>query len=107
MRRLLGAFLVVLVTGACLGPKPEVGSATVAAPTDGKAEVTVVLINSGSGDGQVELKITLRQGDQVVGRAQQAVELKSKETITIVTRISVPSGARDLTVQAEVAYPPD
>ena len=107
MRRLLGLTLALLVTASCLGPKPQVRSAEVAPPKDGKASVTVVIANTGSGDGQVELKITLRRGDAVVGRAEKTTELRSKETITLVVEIEVPEGAADLVVDAEVHYPPD
>jgi hypothetical protein len=107
VRRLLGPTIALLITASCLGPKPQVRSAEVAAPKDGKASVTVVIVNSGSGDGQVELKITLRRGDAVVGRAEKTTELRSKETVTLVVEVDVPEDAADLAVDAEVQYPPD
>jgi uncharacterized protein (TIGR02588 family) len=105
--RLIGLVLILLITASCLGPKPQVRSAEVAPPKDGKAKVTVVIANTGSGDGQVEVKVTLKQGDEVVGRAEQTTELKSRETIELVIEVDVPEDARDLTVDAEVHYPPD
>jgi hypothetical protein len=107
MRRFAAAILLLLLTTGCLGPKPVVRSAEVAPPKDGKAEVTVLIVNTGGGDGQVELKITLRQGGDVVGRADEKAELKPRETITIVLEVSVPADATNLTVDAEVVYPPD
>ena len=107
MRRLAAATFLLIVTTACMGPKPEVRSAEVAPPKDGKAEVTVLIVNTGSGDGQVELKVTLHQGDAVVGRANEKTELRARETITVVLEVQVPADARNLTVDAEVVYPPD
>lgn len=106
MRRLAGLLMALLITAACLGPKPEVRSAVVAPAKDGKATVTVVIVNSGNGDGQVEVKVTLRRGDNIVGRADRTVELKSREKITLVLEVDVPADATELTVEAEVAYPP-
>jgi uncharacterized protein (DUF58 family) len=105
--RIAGLLLALFLTAACLGPKPQIRSAEVAPPRDGKATVTVVIVNTGSGDGQVEVKVTLWQGDRVIGRAEDTAELKSKETITLVFDVAVPADARDLSVDAEVAYPPD
>lgn len=107
MKRLTGLLLALLITAACLGPKPEVRSAVVAPAKDGKAAVTVVIANSGSGDGQVEVAVTLRRGDEVVGRADRTTELRSRETITLVLMVDVPADAKDLTVEARVSYPPD
>jgi hypothetical protein len=107
MRRVATLGLALLVTAACLGPKPQIRSAEAAAPENGKARVTVVIVNEGSGDGQVEVKVTLREGDRVVGRGQQTTELKSKETATVVLEVDVPDGANAPKVEAEVAYPPD
>ena len=107
MKRLTGLLLALLITAACLGPKPEVRSAVVAPAKDGKAAVTVVITNSGSGDGQVEVVVTLRRGDEVVGRADRTTELRSRETITLVLMVDVPADAKDLTVEARVSYPPD
>jgi hypothetical protein len=106
VRRIAGLLLVLLLTTACLGPKPQVRSAEVAPPENGKAKATVVIVNDGGGDGQVEVKVTLRDGDRVVGRADQTAELKSRETITVVLEIDVPDDARALEVEAEVVYPP-
>lgn len=107
MTRPFGLLLAVIVTAACLGPKPQVRSAEVAAPKDGKAAVTIVIANTDSGDGQIEVKVTLRDGDRVVGRSETAAELKARETITLVVEVPVPSDVRNLTVDAEVVYPPD
>jgi hypothetical protein len=107
MRRLIGLVLAVLVTASCLGPKPQIRSADVTPPKDGKASVTVLIANTGSGDGQVEVKVTLKHGGEVVGRAEQTTELKSRETIKLVIAVEVPDGASDLAVETEVHYPPD
>jgi hypothetical protein len=107
MRRLAGLLLALIVTAACLGPKPQVRSAEVAPPKDGNAAVTIVIANTDSGDGQIEVKITLREGDRVVGRSATTAELKPRETITLVVEVPVPSDARNLTVDADVVYPPD
>jgi hypothetical protein len=107
MRRVAMLVLALLVTAACLGPKPQVRSAEVAPPENGKARVTVVIVNEGSGDGQVEVKVTLRDGDRVVGRGRQMMDLKSRETVTVVLEVDVPDDARALNVEAEVTYPPD
>lgn len=107
MRRVTVLLLAVVVTAACLGPKPQVRSAEVAPPQDGKAKATVVIVNDGSGDGQVEVKVTLREGDRVVGRADRTTELKARESLTVVLEVDVPDDARTLTVEAEVVYPPD
>jgi hypothetical protein len=107
MRRLAPLLLVLLVTASCLGPKPFVRSADVAPPENGTARATVVIANENSGDGQIEVKVTLRSGDRVVGRAATTTELKSHETVTLVVEVEVPDDASDLRVEAEVAYPPD
>ena len=107
MRRLIGPVLALLITASCLGPKPQVRSAEVSPPKEGKANVTVVIANGGSGDGQVEVKVTLKRGDEVVGRAEQTTELKPRETIKLVIEVDVPDDVADLSVEAEVRYPPD
>jgi hypothetical protein len=107
VKRLVSLALLALLTAACLGPKPQVRSAEVAPPEDGKATVTVTIANEGSGDGQIELKVTLREGDQVVGREETTSELKAYETIELVLEVNVPDDAQGLQVEAEVHYPPD
>jgi hypothetical protein len=107
VRRLLPLALFALLTVACLGPKPEVRSAEVAPPEDGKATVTVTIANKGSGDGQIQVKVTLREGDQVVAREEATSELQAYETIELVLEVNVPDDAQGLTVEAEVHYPPD
>ena len=99
----LAAMLVV----GCVGPRPHVRSAEVASPEDGKATVTVVITNDGGGDGQVEVKVTLRDGERVVARDDKTTELKGRETLTLVMEISVPDDAGSLSVEAEAVYPPD
>ena len=105
--RLMALVLALLISAGCSGPKPQVRSAEVAPPRDGKASVTVVIVNTESGDGQIEVKITLRDGDRVVGRAEQATELKAKETVTLVIEVNVPADVKALRVEAEAVYPPD
>jgi hypothetical protein len=107
MRRTAGFALVLLITAACLGPKPHVRSAEVSPPENGKARATVVIVNDGGGDGQVEVKVTLRAGERVVGRGDQTAELRARETITVVLEIEVPDDARALSIEAEAVYPPD
>lgn len=107
MRRILGLLVALLITASCLGPRPQVRSAEVADPKEGKADVTIVVVNTGGGDGQVEVRITLKEGDEVVGRAEQTAELKAHETIKLVIEVDVPEDATDLKVEAEVRYPPD
>lgn len=108
MRRLLPLVLAALVVAACVGPKPEVLSASVAPPKEGKATVTVVVANRGSGDGQIEVRITLRDArGSVLARDEKTTVLKDKETVTVVLLVNVPDGAGELTVDAEVSYPPD
>jgi hypothetical protein len=107
MRRLTSLLLMLVLTAACLGPKPQLRSAEVAPPENGTAKATVVITNDGSGDGQVVVKVTLRDGDRVVGRADKTTELKSRETLTLVLEVDVPDDAGTLTVEAEVVYPPD
>ncbi|HKY51132.1 MAG TPA: hypothetical protein VJP45_07735 [Candidatus Limnocylindria bacterium] len=107
MRPVAWLLLALVVTTACLGPKPQVRSAEVAPPEDGTARATVVIENRGSGDVQVEVTVTLRYGDRVVGRADTTTELKSRETITVVIEVEVPDDASELSVEAEVVYPPD
>ncbi len=107
MRRLTILLLALVLTAACLGPKPQVRSAEVAPPEGGKAKATVVIVNDGSGDGQVEVKVTLRDGERIVGRADKTTELEPRETLTVVLEVDVPDDARALTVDAQVVYPPD
>jgi hypothetical protein len=101
------AFLLAAVVAltAC-GPKPRVESARVGDPDQGIALVTVTVRNE-SGEGQIEVKVTLRDGSgDVVGRKEQTVSVREKERIRVV--LDVPVGdATGLTVEAEVAYPPD
>jgi hypothetical protein len=99
--------LIALLTLGCLGPKPRVRSAEVAPPEDGKAIVTLTIANDGGGDGQVEVKVTLRQGDEVIARDEKLSELKGRETIKLVLEVDVPDDAHDLSVDAEIHYPPD
>lgn len=108
MRRLLPPVLAALLLAACVGPKPEVRSATVAPPQEGKATVTVVVVNRGGGDGQIEVRITLRDATGgVVSRDEKTTVLKERETITVVLEVQVPEDAEGLKVDAEVTYPPD
>lgn len=108
MRRLLPLVLCLLIFAACVGPKPEVRSATVAPPKDGKAVVTVVIANRGGGDGQIEVKITLRDpSGRVVAREEKTADLGDRETITIIVEVQVPDDVADLKVDAEATYPPD
>ncbi len=108
MTRLLAPVLAALILAACVGPKPEVRSAAVAPPREGKATVTVVVLNRGGGDGQVELKVTLRAaGGKIVAREEKTVELGERETITIVLEVAVPDDTGPLTVDVEAIYPPD
>lgn len=108
MRRLLAALLVTLLLAGCAGPRPEVRSAEVAPPAEGKAIVTVVVANRGGADGQVELKVTLRDGKgSVVGRDERPLELRGRETVTVVLELQVPDAAQGLRVEAEAVYPPD
>jgi len=108
VRPLAALLLLIAISVACIGPKPEVRSAEVAPPKEGKATVTVVIVNKGSGDGQVELKVTLRDaGGNVVARDEKTTELKERETVTVVLDVDVPADAKDLKVDAEVTYPPD
>jgi hypothetical protein len=99
--------LVALLTLGCLGPKPQVRSAEVSPPKNGKALVTVTIANDGAGDGQVEVQVTVRQGDEVIARDEKLSELKGRETIRLVLEVDVPDDASDLAVEAEVHYPPD
>jgi len=105
--RLAALALAALLTAACLGPKPQVRSAEAGEPRDGKVDVTVVIVNRNSGDGQVAVRVTLKQGEKVVGRGEQTVELKANETITFVIEVEVPEDATDVDVDAEAVYPPD
>jgi len=107
VRRAFAIALLGLALCACLGPKPVVRSAEVGEVQDGKATVTIVVVNTNNGDGESKLKVTLRQGDKVVGRATQALTLDPGETVTLVLEIDVPKDAHDLECDAEVAYPPD
>lgn len=108
MRRLFASILALVILGACVGPKPEVRSAEVAPPKDGKAVVTVVVLNRGAGDGQIELKITLRDGKgSVVARDGRPLELRGRETVTVVMELQVPDDAQGLRVEVEAVYPPD
>lgn len=108
MRRLQAPLLALLVAAACIGPKPEVRSATVAPPKEGKANVTVVVSNRGGGDGQIELKITLRDSTgAVVARQETTRDLGGNETITVVVEVQVPDDASGLRVDVEAVYPPD
>ena len=108
MRRPLAALIVTLMLAGCGGPRPEVRSAEVAPPVEGKAIVTVVVANRGGGDGQVELKVTLRDGKgSVVARDGRPLELRGRETVTVVLELQVPDDAQGLRVEAEAVYPPD
>lgn len=108
MRGLLGALLVALILAGCRGPEPEVRSAEVAPAVEGKVTVTVVVANRGGGDGQVDVKLTLRDGaGQIVAREDRTVELKGRDVLTLVVELQVPEGAEGLRVEAEAVYPPD
>ena len=108
MRPLLAVAVAAALMAACSGPKPAVRSALVEPPSDGKANVTVVVENRGDGDGQVRLKVTLRDADgQVVAREDKTLDLDPHTTVTVVLEVQVPEDASDLRVTAEVAYPPD
>ena len=108
MRRALVAVLAGLVLAGCAGPRPEVRSAEVAPPVKGLSVVTVVVANRSGGEGQVELKVTLRDGTgSVVAREERSLELQGNETVTLVMELRVPDGAQGLRVHAEAVYPPD
>jgi uncharacterized membrane protein len=106
VKRLVQVLLVLVLTTACLGPKPKVRSVEVGPPEDGKARVTVVVANEGNGDGQVEVEVTLRQDEKVVARESTQASLKPRESITLVLELDVPDDAQDLDAEAEAHYPP-
>ena len=70
--------------------------------------MTVVVVNRGGDDGQIEVKITLRDctGD-VVARDAKTTDLRGRETVTIAVGVQVPDGEDGLRVDAEAIYPPD
>lgn len=108
MRGLIAGLFITVTLAGCSGPLPEVRSADVAPPADGKAIVTVVVANRGSGDGQIELKVTLRDGQgSVVARDERSLELRDRETVTVVLELQVPEDAQGLRIETEVVYPPD
>lgn len=108
MRSVVAVVLAGLLLAGCAGPRPEVRSAEVAPPQEGTAVVTVIVANRGGGDGQIELKVTLRDGSgAVVAREERSLELQGKETVTVVMELRVPDGVQGLRVEAEAVYPPD
>ena len=64
-------------------------------------------VRNEAGEGQIEIKLTLRDKDgKVVARKEETVTMKAHERLRIA--IDVPVGdARGLVVEAEAVYPPD
>lgn len=109
MRRFAALLLGAALLTACLGPKPQVESVSVEKDDQpGKANVTVVVVNTGGGDGSTSIAVTVRDSSGgVVGRKDQSVELKPHERLTLVFELDVPEDAEGLQAEAEAKYPPD
>ncbi|HET8568031.1 MAG TPA: hypothetical protein VFM93_03470 [Candidatus Limnocylindria bacterium] len=76
--------------------------------SEGRADATVVVRNRGAGEGQIALKVTLRDASgKVVAREARTVELGERETIEVTVELTAPKDAGALKVEAEAVYPPD
>lgn len=104
---------VILLLGGlcagCIGPRPV---ATVLRleppPSPGQAHHVIVQIeNRGSGSGQAEVTVRLRDTRGVtVGQNQIEVELRAGETVTTAIPIT-PGAAGPYTPEADARYPPE
>lgn len=93
--------LILLALVACAGPVPSVDHiAVIASPLPGHVRVTGELVNRG-GHGDVELVITLRGPSTI--RADQMIDVKDGEHLSLAIDVAAPAGAYTATVDAE--YP--
>jgi hypothetical protein len=102
---LVSFFFVILA--ACTGPKPNAGPPRVLPPaTAGEPyRVSLVVKNEGSGEGQVELNVRLREKNrQATYFADQKVNMKEHESVHVIVSIPAPPG--DYTAEVSAEYPP-
>lgn len=95
--------LIFVVLAACAGPEPSVQNATAApSPQPGSTRVSMDIVNR-AGHGTVDVKIELRDASGHLIRADETLELKSKETVHYEKDIATPPGS--YTVRATAEYP--
>lgn len=107
-RALLGAVALALLAG-CAGPAPEVESVrTEPSPRPQHVLVTVALRNASGGDGQVEVRVTLRErvSGRVVGQETFEVELLPHGRVAVTREIPV-AATGEVTAEARAGYPPE
>jgi hypothetical protein len=95
--------LIFIVLAACSGPKPTVHDATASpSPRPGATRVSLDIENRG-GEGTVDVKMELRDRSGHVIRADETVEVQSKQTVHFEKDIATPPGS--YTVTATAQYP--
>ncbi|MBI3967172.1 MAG: hypothetical protein HY329_16180 [Chloroflexi bacterium] len=112
VKRLVGLIAVAAVVATlwvlnCSGPKPVVGEVRLVEPTAPGApyRVEATVRNDRSGEGQIEVKVRLRE--KTSGHTVQQelkADLKSNEQTLIVAELKAPAGS--YTPEVEVEYPP-
>lgn len=111
----LGVWALALTVGplGCRGPRPELGERAMRVDGEGRAWVTVCVRNAGGGEGSVEVRATLLDGDGVVvGKGTESLDLAAHEEVHVTVPVGLDpqrtsSAAAALTASVEVSYPPD
>ncbi len=95
--------LIFVILAACHGPNPSVHNATASpSPRPGATRVSLDIENRG-GEGTVDIKMELRDASGRVIRADETVEIQSKQTVHFEKDIETPPGSYTVTATAE--YP--
>lgn len=100
------SLILALLLGACQGPRPTVRDVRVAAgPLPGRVRVTAVVANQSRGEGQIDVRIQLRdrKSGKVVEESRD-LDLRGKERVELAADVEAPAGDWEARVEAE--YPP-
>lgn len=105
----LPLLLMLLLLGACIGPRPEVVSYDLSAPeSPGDPYImTVVVKNAGRGEGQIEVigRLLADSSDEVLAQNDELVDLDPHEVVHIAIELR-PNEPGSYRPAASVKYPP-
>jgi len=92
---------------SCTGPRPDTSPARILAPSKSGEpyQVSLVVTNHGSGEGQVEVDVRLHEQKQgAIYFADKKLNLRGHESVHLRVDVDAPPG--DYTAEVEIHYPP-
>jgi hypothetical protein len=105
--RVVAAVLAVaLFAAGCRGPRPRVVSAAHRPSPGGGSVVEAVIENTGGGEGEVEVEVTLHSGAGSVVRLKGDATLRAHERITVLLPAEVPADG-SYRIEVTARYPVD